>query len=442
MADEAMNLISLTPRQIIRLITEAIETGDYSPMLMLGKAGVGKTVTVTDVAKRLNIGYKELRLVNMSEIDTYGLPAVVEVDVVNSKGEPVLNPDGSRKKVKKTMYIPPSLLPDAEVDGEEGILALDEITSCSRTVRAAAYQLLDSKRALGDYKLPPKWKVIALGNGEADGGVFEGMEGAFLTRCTACRFEADTDSWISWAMNNGINGAVLGYIKQAPDRIYVLPPGAEVDGRLFPCPRTWEKLSTKLNLMEARRGEILSQEDVVVYAGTSIGASIAHEFAAFYAYNNDTVNPGDILDGKIGIKEAAKRLSTNKVKQEVLLLSLSRLTQLYMTRQKAEIERLGTGRDWMKLAMFSDRAYEDTIKICQFAVAIGSECRNDLTLSMISDLSKNCEAFQEIVIMMSGEFGNQSYIDQGGKKRNFDDDCPEFKDFCDNNGLQLGGYDL
>ena len=437
MAQDSMNLMSLTPKQIIRLITESIQTGDYSPMLILGRAGVGKTVTVTDVAKNLGIGYKEMRLVNMSEIDTYGLPAVVEVPVIGRDGNPILDASGKPKMAKKTMYIPPALLPDAEVDGEEGILALDEITSCSRTVRAAAYQLLDSKRALGDYKLPPKWKVIALGNGESDGGVFEGMEGAFLTRCTAYRYEADADSWVSWAMNNGINGSVLAYIKNAPDRLYVIPPGEEVDGRLFPCPRTWEKLSSKLNAMEERTGKMLEQDDVMIYAGINIGQQIAAEFSAFYAYNVDTVNPADILDGKISVKDAMERLTSKDIKQEVILLSLSRLSQLYTSRVQSEMNRLGTTNDFAKVAMMSDLVWESTIRLCNFLIATGDKIRTDLALTLLSDLAANCKAFTYFVMLDDSVCNTTSYAKEGGKVRNFDEDCPDFIEYAAAHGVTV-----
>lgn len=436
MAQDSMNLISLTPRQIVRVLTEAIQTGDYSPMLILGRAGVGKTVTVTDVAKKLGIGYKEMRLVNMSEIDTYGLPAVVEVDKIGADGKPITDESGNVVKVKKTMYIPPALLPDAEVDGEEGILALDEITSCSRTVRAAAYQLLDSKRALGDYKLPPKWKVVALGNGESDGGVFEGMEGAFLTRCTACRYEADAESWIGWAMNHGINGSVLAYIKNAPDRIYMVPPGAEVDGRLFPCPRTWEKLSVKLNAMEEFTGKILSQDDVMIYAGINIGQTLAVEFSAFYAYNMDTVNPADILDGKISIKDAIARISKPGTKQEVILLSISRLAQLYAKRIQQETERLGCQGDNTRLAMLSDRSWSDTVCIANFAVALAETVRADLAIQLIQDLSFHCATFADFVLL-GPESCPPNAVPPGGKYREFDADCPGFIEFAFEHGVTI-----
>ena len=54
---------------------------------------------------------------------------------------------------------------------------------------------MDSKRALGTYKLPDKWKVISLGNGIDDGGVFNGMENAFLSRAMCYRIEPDLECW-------------------------------------------------------------------------------------------------------------------------------------------------------------------------------------------------------------------------------------------------------
>ena len=68
-------------------------------------------------------------------------------------------------------------------------------------MRAAAYQLLDGQRALGNYKLPEKWICVGLGNGPDDGGVFNGAEAALFTRCYGFRVAPNLESFKEYAQN-------------------------------------------------------------------------------------------------------------------------------------------------------------------------------------------------------------------------------------------------
>ena len=63
----------------------------------------------------------------------------------------------------------PSMLPDVERHGPEGVLFLDEITSAPPSVSAAAYQLILDRR-LGAYEVPAGWAIFAAGNRQGDRG--------------------------------------------------------------------------------------------------------------------------------------------------------------------------------------------------------------------------------------------------------------------------------
>ena len=206
------------------------------PLIVLGKPGIGKTVAIRELAqKKLKIGYKELRLASMSELDLAGLPMVKE-------GE-----DG----VHETTYAASKLLPRASRDGEYGILVLDEVSSCSRAARAVAFTASDSSRGVGEYKLPDKWICVGLGNDADDGGIFEGLEGAFLNRCRVLRLEPDYASWEIWADSHGINPSVMAFLKYYPELFYVDP--VEGDSRIE-TPRSWEGVSTQLTFAEMLAG--------------------------------------------------------------------------------------------------------------------------------------------------------------------------------------------
>ena len=201
MADN-MNMMEISMDTFLNEIKMDLEDEIYEPMIGIGKSGIGKTMGIHELTQQLGIGFCELRLVTMTEIDILGIPKE------DANG--------------RTTYAANSLLPDAKRDGERGILVLDEITSAQSTVRAAAYQLLDSKRALGEYKLPERWKVVALGNGIDDGGVFQGMEAAFLSRATCYRIEPNADVWVKWAISHDINSSVIAYIRWRPENLSLI----------------------------------------------------------------------------------------------------------------------------------------------------------------------------------------------------------------------------
>lgn len=299
---ETMNMKSINIEKFIQLIKEQLEDGDLTPIIGIGKSGIGKTVGICELAKKMGIGYCELRLVTLTQTDMLGLPMV----------------EGGR-----TTYASNELLPDEQRDGEIGILVLDEITSAERNTRAAAFQLLDSKRALGNYKLPPKWLVVCLGNGESDGGVFNGMELAFLNRCRCWRVEPALTDWKHWATENGVNEAVTGFVSFQPEMLHKFDP--DEPASVFPSPRSWEALSKKLNSRENKKGSKLDGESVELYASGCVGQECGVRFAAFYEYNKKIINAEDVLAGTAST-------DLGNVEPEVKYMLVASITKLLSSR--------------------------------------------------------------------------------------------------------------
>lgn len=279
---ETMNMIEISVEKFINEIRLDLEDENYEPVIGIGKSGVGKTMSIYELTQELGIGFCEMRLVCLTEVDMLGIPVIEN---------------------GRTTYASNTLLPDAERDGERGILVLDEITSAVSTLRASAYQLLDSKRSLGNYKLPPKWKVVALGNGIDDGGVYTGMEAAFLSRAVCYRIEPNFQAWKKWALKNRVHPSVIAYLQFDPTKMHVFDPDEMAS--VFPCPRSWVALSKKLLARERRADNgLLEISDVELYAAGAVGAVEAANFSGFYSYNKKTISAEDILDGKASAEQA------------------------------------------------------------------------------------------------------------------------------------------
>ena len=117
------NLPSITVDTFTKIVEMQFREQNFRPIFGLGKGGIGKTESIMDLAKnKLHIGYVDIRLLLYSETDLKGIPYPSE--------------DHTR-----TIWLQNDILPTVKKDGPVGILVFDEITSCARSVRTAAYQL-------------------------------------------------------------------------------------------------------------------------------------------------------------------------------------------------------------------------------------------------------------------------------------------------------------
>mgnify|MGYP007122133754 FL=1 len=108
-------------------------------------------------------------------------------------------------------------------------------------MQAACYQLV-LDRAIGDYRLPDGWAIIAAGNGAADGAVVNRMGTALRSRFLQISVETDLDDWTAWAIPAGIRPEVVACVRFRPN----LLDGFDKAARAFSCPRTLEFASEVL----------------------------------------------------------------------------------------------------------------------------------------------------------------------------------------------------
>lgn len=273
-------ITTITSTEMGAIIRDALDTNDMKPMLFLGKTGIGKSETVATIAKERGLGYIDIRILNHTETDFKGLPY----------------PDAERKF---TTFLQNKMLPQVERDGERGILVLDEITSGYKSVRTAIYQLLQ-ERSIGDYRLPDNWLIICLGNGEKDGGDFNGMESAFGARCRCYRVESTAEDYLTFGARTGLNDLVLAYIDFQPDYLHTYDP--EKDGTEeclgFACNRAWSSVSDILNRKGVNMSQgSLSNIDKLKIRG-SVGETVGISFITFVELKREIVSVSDILDGK------------------------------------------------------------------------------------------------------------------------------------------------
>lgn len=303
------NLPVVTVGQFSTIVRQQFKEGNKRPIFGLGKGGIGKTESIEKLAKELEIGYIDIRLLLYSEVDL--------------KGIPYPNADHT-----KTIWLQNNVLPNVERDGEFGLLVLDEITSASRSVRTAVYQLLNERR-LGDYVLPDGWLVVALGNGESDGGDYNGMEANFANRCSMFKVVSNLDDWKKWAYSSGIHPLVLGFISWSPSDLHTFNDDDDNTNMLFASPRSWKAVSDILNANGFNNDDELTNLRIASNIGTLVG----HKFLAFCKYKETAIEPSDILAGR--------ELKTEITSNEVLFMTMQGVIKLLSDAIKIDKANIG-----------------------------------------------------------------------------------------------------
>ncbi|WP_198265394.1 AAA family ATPase [sulfur-oxidizing endosymbiont of Gigantopelta aegis] len=202
------------------------QTGHHTPVMIWGPPGVGKSQLVNQVAVKHGRTLIDIRLSQMEPSDLRGIPF---------------------KDGDKVEWAVPSMLPNVEKHGSEGILFLDEITSAPPSVSAAAYQLILDRR-LGDYQIPDGWAIFAAGNRQGDRGVTYSMPAPLANRFSHYEIDINLDDWVAWAYQEGIDERIIAFLRFRPDLLFDFDPAHNPVA--FPSPRTWEfvhRALTKFN---------------------------------------------------------------------------------------------------------------------------------------------------------------------------------------------------
>ena len=216
----------MTIRDFQKCVEFNIEHDIKHAILGLGAPGVGKSELIKQIGEKYGYKVIDIRLAQMSEVEIGGL----------------IYPNKDRTK---TVWLSPEILPDEERDGKNTILLLDELTSCSKRVQVAAYQLILDRR-IGQYRLPEGTFVIGLGNREDDDGVYIQLAGPLADRFEIHYIEPDFNEWkYDYALKNNVHPYVVDYLTFKPSALHTQQ--AEEDNMIFATPRSWVRGSDILH---------------------------------------------------------------------------------------------------------------------------------------------------------------------------------------------------
>lgn len=283
MENQNMNIPELSVSDVVKhlsvLYANAVKDGIPFKALptafLWGAAGIGKSDGVRQLANELNkmtnkkIEVTDVRLLLFSPVDLRGVPVADE-------------------HRRFTNWLRPSIFnmnPDTDT---VNILFLDELSAAPQSVQAAAYQIcLD--RTVGEHKLPDNCIVIAAGNRTTDQSVAYKMPKALCNRLMHFRIQPDFESWRIWAVQNGFDFRITGFLSFDNSRLCVEPESSDM---AYPTPRSWSFVNTLLKTMQCEPHEIHS------LISACIGTDSAVEFETWCKNINNYPSVESIICGK------------------------------------------------------------------------------------------------------------------------------------------------
>lgn len=262
-------LSGIVPMENVGLTLEEVRR----PIIVVGLPGIGKTSGIISIRKKLNNLLPEDKQLGFKKI------LLGQTVVGSMSGIPIHTKDGGVIRVQMPD------LPNPERDGEYGILFLDELTTADEAQVQPALGLCDDSRNIGEYTLPEHWLVVAAGNGPESTN-FLRLDDMTLSRfvCYDIAYNYKQD-WRPWAYEHNIHPDIIAFLNFSPETcVQVHSTDADRAGKMFPCPRTWDRLSTELKMRESL-GKPVQYSELDNFAGRIIGSKAGREFSAFCAYH-------------------------------------------------------------------------------------------------------------------------------------------------------------
>ena len=281
------------PEMSIRQVQEQAEAAYdlKESFLLIGDPGVGKSSLFKQVGRRiaeekgkefveffdLDDNERDQLIQNPEPFFIYVDLRLAEMDRSDVVGVPV------KSDKPYTVYSPPSWAFTLTRPGADGFLFLDEFNQGSKEVKDAAFKIV-LDRVLGDRRMAKDVGVVAACNmGELFGN--EPISPANINRFGAGVLVVNPDEWRKYAVNSGIDDAIIAFTKAIPeDALYKVPNGENP----FVTPRVLEKISKGIEYFRQKYDEAKAQgrpynavERMKLFAAQRAGVPWAERFDTF-----------------------------------------------------------------------------------------------------------------------------------------------------------------
>ena len=220
-------------------------------------AGIGKTSVVKQVAEERNMGFTKLNLAQLDEAgDLIGFPVTeyecqiakrfkdedgnIKTKVLpgtvwlTAKQLDTMDKNTAVKQTGKTRmgYAKPAWVPEYNDNGT--ICLLDDYVRASPQLLQACMDLILEQKYVS-WSLPEKTTIILTNNADDGSNNVSSLDEAQRTRFLNFDVAFDTNAWMEWAENAGIDGRCINFVASYSDELF----SADEEGNRICNPRSF-----------------------------------------------------------------------------------------------------------------------------------------------------------------------------------------------------------
>lgn len=248
-------------------------------IMLTGIHGIGKSsIIASEMAKE---GYTTITLFLGQKADPgdiIGLPHKHEIT----------EPDG--RKTWVTSFAAMDWWP-RDPNGKY-VIFLDELNRAKSEMMQCIMDLVLNRKMNGR-DLPVHTRIVAAINPSNDGQYqVEDLDPALLDRFRVYELKPTVDEWISWAIEEKLHPAVIGFITKTKDG-YLDPPTDQKDNQVGPSRRSWHSLSNDL----IKYPELLEDPGFLqTYCTGCVGVAASAAFRKYLSEMNSGLSAKLILE--------------------------------------------------------------------------------------------------------------------------------------------------
>lgn len=286
-----------------------------TPIFILGGAGVGKSAIIQQIADVMFPKFKgknvvDFRLSDKAPQDATGIAIPIE------------RADGT----VRTVFATPDWWP-TDPDWE-GFIFLDELTNAEPALQQIGYQIMLDRQFIG-YKFPKKALPIGAGNREGDGGSTHTLLSPLVNRMILVEVDYDYTVWNEdYAEPKGLHPALLGFLKQFPQKLYTGDADGLEAGKPYASPRAYDKVSNALFDLDKK---LISSRITAILIQGSVGEGLETEILNYHTRVTKLPDMEKVFKGEI----ARHSLQTH----EVDLIYVFGVASLWQLRKDVEEDK-------------------------------------------------------------------------------------------------------
>lgn len=273
------------------------------PVFLWGGPGIGKTEFLEAAALALNEPLHTVILSVREPSDQGGLPVIVRQDGT-------MISEGAESLVDVGVRMVPPMWARILCRDTHGVVFWDEFNTAVPTTQSSALRVIQGGYA-GDLKLPEATSHVAAGNSATQVAGGYDLTAATANRWTHIDWPVDPNAWANGMVSgwpkpviqklgtgweNSIaakRGLVAAFIRRRPNLLYAMPKSPSEQGRAWPSPRMWDRVSTLLAASSSiGHGEKSEVGRILIHG--CVGQAAGGEFVEWFT-NLDLRDPEEYL---------------------------------------------------------------------------------------------------------------------------------------------------